>query len=188
MADPPRRANAGLPLVEIMVEWTAGDPQRYEWDETVDAVHAVDDGRIPPEHYGCVPGALNPADGELLDVLLLRDPPRRPGERVTARLVGVLRRADGDHKLLAVDPRHHDLTDVAEVDAGRLRAVWGWFRRPEVLLAWGSPILAHAILEESRAAWRQQRYQAGSGERASKSGALRPSRDADGDNLHGDRA
>jgi inorganic pyrophosphatase len=146
-----------FPPVEIVIEWVVGDPQRYEWDEAADTLRPADDERVPPEHYGCVPGALNPADGELLDVLLLRDIERRPGERVDVRLIGMLRRADGDHKLLAVDRRYHQLTDVSEVDPTRLQAIWGWFRRQHVLLGWEGPAEAYATLANARHYWMECR-------------------------------
>lgn len=141
-------------LVEIVVEWVAGDPQRYEWDERAGVVRPVEDGRTPPEHYGCVPGAAA-ADGELLDVFLLHDgTPRRPGDPVRARLVGVLRRSDGDHKLLAVDPAQCTFTQVTEIDAERLRAMWRWIRRQQTVMGWWGPAEAHELLAAARRDWR----------------------------------
>src|SRR5206468_3750983 len=84
-------------LVEIVVEWPARTAERHEWIEASgELIHVATDKFPPPEHYGCVPGAISPGDDELLDVLLLDEGPRGPGERVQARLIGVLRRSDGD--------------------------------------------------------------------------------------------
>ena len=145
----------GTDLVDIVVEWVSGDPQRYEWDEATETVVPVEDEyRVsPPEHYGCIRRTLS-GDGELLDVLLLRDSAARsPGHTVRARLVGVLRRADGDHKLLAVDPENYVVTHVSAIEAERLRAMWRWFRRRHVLLGWFGPEEARSILAESRRRW-----------------------------------
>lgn len=144
-------------LTDIVVEWAAGEPERFEWDEASGGMRSagVQPRHPPPEHYGCIPGALCAGDGELLDVLLLRDHvPRRPGDRVKARVIGVLRRGDGDHKLLAVDPAHSSLTDVSQVPAERLGGMWRWFWRRQVLLGWFGPDAAREVLEESRRAWR----------------------------------
>ncbi len=146
----------GSLAVEIVVEWPALTPQRYEWDECTDRVVPVEreDKLRPPEHYGCVPRAVSAADGELLDVLLLRtDRPYRPGEHVVARLIGVLRRSDGDHKLVVVDPRRSALTDIAQVEEERRAAMWRWFRRRHVLLRWDGPEAARAVLEDARRVW-----------------------------------
>jgi inorganic pyrophosphatase len=142
--------------IDIVVEWPALTPQRYEWDEGTDRVVPVEreEKLRPPEHYGCVPRALTAADGELLDVLLLRnDRPYRPGEHVAARLIGVLRRSDGDNKLVVVDPRRSALTDIAQVEEERRAAMWRWFQRRHVLLRWDGPEAARAVLEDARRVW-----------------------------------
>jgi inorganic pyrophosphatase len=139
--------------VEIIVEWLAGDPQRYEWVEATGELKPVDSYRIPPAHYGCVPGAISAADGELLDVFLLPDVARTVGDRVRARLVGVLRRSDGDSKLLVVDPHHLPYTTVEDVPAEQLDAIWAWIPRQHVVLGWSGPEAAQAILDDSRRVW-----------------------------------
>ncbi len=142
--------SAAAELVEVLVEWIAGDPHRYEWDDAAGVLRPSEHGRVPPEHYGCVPRTRS-ADGEALDVLLLQDgATRRPGDRVRARLVGVLRREDGDHKLLAVDPARLAVADVAEIDAERLGRMWRWFRRQHVLIGWFGPAEAYSVLAEAR--------------------------------------
>lgn len=144
-------------LVDVIVEWLAGDDLRYEWHEATGLTRALErqEKSAPPEHYGCVPGALSPADGELLDVLMLRDgTERRPGELVPVRLIGVLRRSDGDHKLVVVDPRHSSLRHIDALDEDRRRAMWRWFPRQHVLLRWEGPEAAADVLEDARQAWR----------------------------------
>lgn len=142
--------------VDIVVEWPALTAQRYEWDERTNRVVPAEreEKLQPPEHYGCVPRAFSAADGELLDVLLLRNGhPYRPGEHVRARLIGVLRRSDGDNKLIVVDPRRSTLTDITQVEEERRAAMWRWFQRQHVLLRWEGPEAAHAVLEDARRVW-----------------------------------
>lgn len=140
--------------IAIVVEWPAGDTQRYEWDEAADELKPVATHGVPPVHYGCVPGAISAADGELLDVLLLPDVQRTAGDRVRARLVGVLRRSDGDNKLLVVDPRYLPYTTVEDVPAEQINAIWAWMPRQHVLLGWSGPDVARLILEDARRVWR----------------------------------
>lgn len=168
-------------LVEMVVEWTAGDRRRYEWDEATGALHPyaddraplhrrryawderaravrpAGDGRLPPEHYGCIRRTLA-GDGEALDVFLLRDGAvRHPGERVQARLIAVLRRSDGDDKLVAVDPARTCLADAGHVDARRLESMWQFIRRRETILGWFGADEAYRVLREARHAWEHAR-------------------------------
>ncbi len=57
------------------------------------------EGLAAPVNYGFLPGLVNPADGEEVDAVVL-GPPLRPRARTTARLSGLVRLADGDHKLV----------------------------------------------------------------------------------------
>lgn len=142
-------------LVEIVIEWSPGAPDRFEWFEATDSIGQVSASKSPPpEPYGCVPGALSPGDGELLDVFLLDRGPRTPGQRVRARLIGVLIRSDGDHKLLAVDPATSQTLDIAELPAERIEAIWNWMRR-HVRLSTGGPEQARAVLTDARRAWQR---------------------------------
>jgi inorganic pyrophosphatase len=136
------------------VEWPAHTPERYEWIEgTGELVHVSTDKYPPPEHYGCVPGAISPGDNELLDVLLLDDGPRRPSERLQARLIGVLRRSDGDHKLITVDAARSGLTDLSQIAPERLATIWAWFHRRHVLLGWSGAENARTVLDDARRVW-----------------------------------
>ncbi len=143
------------PLVDVVVEWIAGDDVRHEWDEQTGGLRRLErqDKSAPPEHYGCIPGALAPADGELLDVLLLREAACRPGDRLHVRLIGVLRRSDGDSKLVAMDPRRAGISDIRDLPAERLDAMWRWFTRRHVLLGWSGPDIAAELLEDARRCW-----------------------------------
>lgn len=150
-------AERGDRLVEIVVEWLQDSYDRTEWDEVARRAVLVDrpDKSAPPEHYGCIPGALCPGDSELLDVLLLREGERvyAAGDVLPARVLGVLRRSDGDHKLIAVDPRDSEARALDDINPDRIAAVWDWFTRQHVLLDWAGPEEAWAILEYCRRLW-----------------------------------
>lgn len=95
-----------------------------------------------PYPYGWIEGSGTPPEPHL-DCLLLSDGDFSLGERVAIKVVGVFRRADGDHKYLAVEKAREvsdyaELTD-AEKDAlhrlyPRVGAGEGWFGRDEA--AW----------------------------------------------------
>jgi inorganic pyrophosphatase len=86
----------------IVIEQRGGEPGRWEWVGADDAVVFRRDLPPMPTHYGCAVALMNPGDGELLDVMLLDDGERDRNEKLSVRVVDVLERSDGDHKLLAV--------------------------------------------------------------------------------------
>jgi deoxyribonuclease V len=127
--------------VEMIVEQRAGEEGRWEWveeDQEIVFKHPLDP---MPTHYGCVDGIVNPADGELLDVMLVDPAPRGRGERVTVRVVDVLERTDGDHKLLAVPlASNHRLDGVRE-------RIWAWYVAHEKpVTRWGGEGAALALI------------------------------------------
>ena len=62
----------------------------------------VNDG-VMPVAYGYIPGTLNVAEGDEVDVLVFSEQIFEIGQDVEVELIGLLRREDGDHKILAVD-------------------------------------------------------------------------------------
>jgi deoxyribonuclease V len=86
----------------IVIEQRAGEAGRWEWVAEDDAVVFRSDLPPMPTHYGCSVDLISPGDGELLDVMLLDDGERDRNEKLSVRVVDVLERSDGDHKLLAV--------------------------------------------------------------------------------------
>jgi deoxyribonuclease V len=142
--------------LDTVIEQRAGEEGRWEWvasDREVVFRHAL---TPMPEHYGCSVDIINPADGELLDVILVDDVTRGRGEYVTVRVVDVLRRADGDDKLLAV-PLDADAGSAATLARlARARdAVWRWSVELEKpVLDWGGEDAARALIAAARAGTR----------------------------------
>lgn len=135
----------------IVIEQRAGEAGRWEWvagDDQVVFRHEL----IPmPVHYGCSNSIMNPADNELLDVMVLpgASSPER-GERMDVRVVDVLLRADGDHKLLAL-PLHTDphATATKRRLAAARREIERWFTdRGRVLRNWAGEEGALRVIEE----------------------------------------
>ena len=135
------------------MEWVAGSSVRYEWDERRSRLRLSGTARTTPEHYGCVPGALSPGDGDLLDVYVLRELPVQPGDRHSVRLIGVLLRSDGDHKLLAVRHSNQLITSYDQLSQERLDAVRLMVRRRHTVIGWAGPDTAYQVLAEARRVW-----------------------------------
>ena len=95
-----------------------------------------------PYPYGWIEGSGTPPAPHW-DCLLLSGNKFDLGERVKIKLVGVFRRADGDHKLLAVEASREvsDYAELTEQEKDALHRLYprvgegeGWFGREEA--AW----------------------------------------------------
>ncbi len=133
--------------VEMVVEQRAGERGRWEWVAEEERVVYRHD--LPPmlTHYGCSPDLLCPGDGELMDIMLHDPRPRERGERLAVRVIDVLERRDGDHKLLAI------AADAPEQRLGGIRErIFAWYvERKKPVTSWGGEERALAFIAECRA-------------------------------------
>jgi deoxyribonuclease V len=132
--------------LDMIVEQRAGERGRWEWDEDEQRVVYRHDLEPMLTHYGCAPGIVCPGDDELLDIMLVDPRPRERGERLAVRVIDVLERSDGDHKLLAVpaDRPEHALGDIRD-------RVFAWYRSlGKPVTEWKGEAGALDVIEASR--------------------------------------
>ena len=132
--------------LEIVIEQRAGEPGRWEWVAADDAVVFRHELAPMPTHYGCSADLINEADGELLDVMLVDNRQHDRAERTSVRVVDVLERSDGDHKLLAVpaDQPEQRLDGVRE-------RIWRWYvEQKKPVTRWGGEDAALALIASCR--------------------------------------
>ena len=139
--------------LDAIIEQRAGERGRWEWLADENRIVFRHDLDPMPEHYGCSTELVNDSDGELLDVYIVDDRPRERGERLPLRIVDVLERADGDHKLLGVpvdvDPR---AAPTAKRLALARKRIWAWSRAlGKPVLHWGGEDAALALIDACRA-------------------------------------
>lgn len=137
--------------LEVVIEQRAGERGRWEWEPDAGEVVLRHDLPPMPHHYGCSTCIINPADGELLDVIVVDAREYERGQRTHVRVVDVLRRTDGDDKLLAIP------VDVAWPPERRLAEardrIWEWFVRMEKPVThWGGEDDALAVISACRSA------------------------------------
>ena len=129
-------------IVQAVVEDPRGSTRRHAWDP---ASHSWREWAHPlarspwPASYGFLPGTLNPADGDALDVIVLAADALATGTRLAVRVVGLCPRPDGDHKVLAVaatDPRYAHVARLADVPTEDLAAIEHWFREWTTIAGW----------------------------------------------------
>ena len=106
-----------------------------------------------PANYGFLPGTHNAADDDEIDVVVLAGESLATGTRLTVQPVGLLRLADGDHKVLAVaagDPIYGRVSTLDDVPAADLTAIKEWFREPDRFLGWEDEAGAEALIQTAR--------------------------------------
>lgn len=137
--------------LDMVVEQRAGERGRWEWQPGDERVVFRHDLEPMPLHYGCAADITNPADRELLDVMLLDPRPYQRGERVIVRVIDVLRRADGDDKLLAV-PIDRPWPSARAIERARREAFVWYVAHGKPVTHWGGEDDGLACIGRSRAA------------------------------------
>jgi deoxyribonuclease V len=140
--------------LEMVIEQRPGDTQRWEYQpDTGEFTFERDD--LPfPCYYGCSTTLVNAADAERLDIMLV-DSARHEGaarhergDALWVRVVDVLRKVDGDDKLLAVPA---DGSDLVVPDCERA-AIWRWFKdRDRPITGWDGEDAALALITSCEA-------------------------------------
>jgi inorganic pyrophosphatase len=145
-------------IVDVLVEDPKGSTIRHTRDRTSGEWITYDfphDAPPWPALYGFIPGTLNLADGDELDVLLLSTGALETGMTVKARAVGVLLRPDEDHKILAVDlddAKLGSLTRFEDIPPEEIEAITTWFRKWSELGEWADEARAQIEIERGRQA------------------------------------
>ncbi len=126
-------------VLDVVIENPLGSTRRCVEDPSQGWVEHGPAFEPLPMEYGYIPGTINPADGQPVDAMVIGWGPTFPGCRYQVRAIGVLLRADGDHKVLAVPHTAEyisPLRDVSEVDPDLLQRLEAWFAPHFALLGW----------------------------------------------------
>ncbi len=97
--------------MKIIIEMPKGDSRRrhIKPDKSgfidlgpIKEVIPINEGIIPV-NYGYIPGTLNKNEGDEVDVLVLSENTFIVGQEIEVKPIALIRRADGDDKIVAVD-------------------------------------------------------------------------------------
>ncbi|RIH85762.1 hypothetical protein Mterra_01621 [Calidithermus terrae] len=115
--------------LRMVVEWTIGTRERYDWKEgaLVPRRPWPEAWELPPVNYGCIPGYFNPADRVELDAIWCDPAPVAAGEWLEGEVLGMVWVGDCDHKILLGRPG-----DLEKLDRAGLEA---WFVGREARIA-----------------------------------------------------
>lgn len=149
MGSEKRSANSDGNCIGAVIEDPVGSTVRHVFDKCTGSWRTFPHplARRPwPANYGYLLHTYNPSDDDALDVIVLASQPLPTGSEVLVRPVGLLRRRNGDDKVLAVlcsDPHYREIQTLQEVPPEDLQKILHWFADwesvPEVageLAAW----------------------------------------------------
>jgi inorganic pyrophosphatase len=136
----------------IVIEQRAGEHGRWEWVADDDDVVFRHELPPMPVHYGCSIDLLNKADAELLDVMLVDDREYARGAKLEVRVIDVLERADGDHKMLALPLDHEPYAaGTGRRIAEERERIWRWYvETGKPVLRWGGEEAALELINQCR--------------------------------------
>jgi inorganic pyrophosphatase len=109
--------------MKVVIEIPKGDDRRrhLKYDKTgfidlgpIRDKIPVNEG-ICPAHYGLIPGTKNEKEGDEIDVIVLSDHATSVGQEIEVEPIGILMRADGDDKVIAVDASQASVASWADV-------------------------------------------------------------------------
>lgn len=121
--------------MEAIIEMTKGDDRRrhFKFDKTgfvdlgpIKDVIPVNHG-IMPVNYGFIPNTLNEDEGDEVDILVLSEKPLEIGQAVAVEPIALIRRADGDDKVVAVDETMKAIKSWDDVPATDRKSIEEFF-------------------------------------------------------------
>lgn len=103
--------------LEMVVEWTIGTRERYDWKGGVLVARQPWGWELPPVNYGCIPRYFNPADQAELDAIWCDPTPVAPGVWLEGEVLGMVWVNDFDHKILLGQPGDLEKLDRVGLEA-----------------------------------------------------------------------
>ena len=128
--------------MKVIIEMPKGDSRRrhlnFEKTGFVDLGPIkdkipVNDG-IMPIAYGYIPGTLNENEGDEIDVLVFSGSDFEVGQEVEINAIALLRRADGDDKIVAIDQTKNNIKcweDISEEKRAMIVSFFGFHSKFE---------------------------------------------------------
>jgi inorganic pyrophosphatase len=109
--------------MKAIIEIPKGDDRRrhLKFDKSgfvdlgpIKDVISVNEG-VMPVNYGFLKNTLNKKEGDEIDVLVLSENKLKVGQEIEVHLVALIKRADGDDKIVAVDETKKKITQWEDI-------------------------------------------------------------------------
>lgn len=105
---------------------------------------------IMPVHYGYIPGTLNESEGDEVDILVLSNKQYAVGQEIEVGLVALIKRADGDDKVVAVDETRKKVRGWNDILEGERTLLTDFFSYHHKILSIEDAACAREYVESRR--------------------------------------
>lgn len=143
--------------MKVIIEIPKGDDRRRHIKPDKSAfidlgpirdVIPVNDG-VMPVHYGYIPGTLNKKEGDEIDALVLSSEDCfKVGQQVEVKPIALIRRADGDDKVVTVDESMNFLSRWDDIPATERELIEAFFSYHHAFLVIEEAEAAKTYVEE----------------------------------------
>ncbi|MDD5083627.1 MAG: inorganic diphosphatase [Candidatus Moranbacteria bacterium] len=143
--------------MKIVIEMPKGDTRRrhLKYNKTGfidlgpirDAI-PVNDG-VMPVHYGYIPGTLNWKDDDEVDALVLSSKEFGIGQEIEARPIALIRRSDGDDKIVAADETQEAIQDWSDIAEDMRQLIEAFFSYHHTILSIENADVARKYVEDN---------------------------------------
>lgn len=84
-------------------------------------------GGIMPIHYGYILDTLNEKEGDEIDALVLSDDKTEVGQEIEIEPISLIRRADGDDKIVAISKSTKNIAKWNDIPEGERKLIENFF-------------------------------------------------------------
>lgn len=109
----------------------------------------VNDG-IMPIDYGYLEGTKNPVEGDEVDVVIFSRTQRKSGDKIEAFPIGLIRRDDGDDKVIAVDQKNSTITSWEDIPKEERDIILSYFGYNHKILSIENSESAEAYIRQAK--------------------------------------
>jgi inorganic pyrophosphatase len=143
--------------MKAIIEIPKGDDRRrhLKYDKTgfvdlgqIKDVIPVNEG-IMPVDYGYVPGTMNEKEGDEIDILIISDKKFKVGQEIEVEPVALIKRSDGDDKIIAVDETKKSIKKWLDIPKETRNLIESFFCHRNKIIAIEDAEKARQYVEEN---------------------------------------
>lgn len=143
--------------MKVVIEIPKGDTRRrhlkYDKSGFID-LGAIKDvipvnGGVMPVHYGYIPNTENPKEKDEIDVLVLSDNAMEVGEEIKVRPIALIKRADGDDKVVAIDDTNKHIARWTDITENERKLITDFFSYHHKILSIEDADVAKEYVEDN---------------------------------------
>lgn len=145
-------------MIKAIIEMPKGDTRRrhlnYEKTAIVDLGSIADkipvNNGIMPVAYGYIPNTLNPKENDEIDILVLSNLDFKVGDMVETEAVSIIKRDDGDDKIVAIDKTIMGIHAWEDIDLQLRNLITDFFSYQHKIELIEDAKAAETFIEENR--------------------------------------